>query len=301
MLTFQDQYQMYQQLTDDYSSTGLAIAKRDINEGGLVFLNRLGRKFNKEYLETSVEQNKQYYQFASGVLRISEIRILNGTNWYTPELITDEYEWNRLNTIPTTGSYPTAYYIRGFNEVGIYPIPSADISNGMQISYEPQHVDLTQDDFIAGSVTVTQGLPNGNTITHSADGFTQTMVGQYFQVTDGSDCRWYRIGAFVSTSILTLDNYYEGIPGTRPFRIGQVMKIPQGYQDAPVYYACSRYYMAQNDQRTAPAFDQRFETKLREARSTFGRSTSRNGVRTHLRNRGKFDNWIYLTPPISYP
>lgn len=301
MLTFQDQYQMYQQLTDDYSAAGLVIAKRDINEGGAVFLNRLGRKFNKEYLTTSIQQSKQYYQFAGGVLRISEIRILNGTNYYTPELITDELEWNRLNTIPTQGSYPTSYYIRGFNEVGIYPIPSADLANAMQISYDPQHIDLTQDDFTTGTITVTQGLPSGNTITHSGTGFTQSMVGQYFQTTDGTDGRWYRIGAFVSTSVLTLDNYYEGLPGSHTFRIGQIMKIPDGYQDAPVYYACSRYYMIQNDQRTAPAFDGRFESKLREARSTYGRSTSRNGVRTHHKNQGAFNNWIWLTPPISYP
>jgi hypothetical protein len=65
MLTFQDQYQLYQQIANDFSAATLLLAKRDINEGGAMFLNRLGRKFNKEYLTTSLVANQQYYQMSA--------------------------------------------------------------------------------------------------------------------------------------------------------------------------------------------------------------------------------------------
>lgn len=300
MLTFQDQWTLYQQLTQDYSTAGLVIGKRDINEGAAVFLNRLGRKFNKEYLKAGLVANQQYYQFASEVLRISEIRVLNGTNYYSPILITSESEWNQRNIIATTGNYPTHYYIRGFNEVGLYPIPVSTVANAIIVSYEPQHIDLTQDDFTTGTITVSNGSPNGQTITHSATGFTQNMVGRWLQITDGTDGKWYRIGAFTSSSVMILDNYYEGIAGSgRTFRIGEIMKIPNGYQDAPVYYACSRFYMTQNDQRTSPIYDARFDAKVRGAKETYARSTSRMGVRT--RNNTSRPDWRYLTPPIVYP
>jgi hypothetical protein len=297
MLSFQDQYQLFQQITQDYSAAGLVIAKRDINEGGAMFLNRLGRKFNKEYLTTSLVANQQYYQMSNGTLRISEIRCLNGTNYYTPELVTSEEEWNDMNTISTTGNYPTHYYIRGFNEIGLYPIPSTAVASGMIVSHEPQHVDLTQDDYTTGTITVSNGAV---AITHSASGFTQNMVGRWLQVTDGSDGKWYRIASFTSTSVVSLENYYEGISGSgRSFRIGEVMKIPNAYQDAPVYYACERFYMTQNDQRTAPIFGQRFEAKVKSAKETYGRSTSRMGVKT--RRSGRKPNWLDLTKPIIYP
>lgn len=297
MLTFTDQQTLYQQLTQDYSTPGLVIAKHDINEGCAMFLNRLGRKFNKEYLTASLVANQQYYQFPSEILRISEIRVLNGTNYYTPTLVTSESEWNQRNMIVVKGNYPTYYYIRGFNEVGLFPVPSAALANAIQVSYEPQHVDMTQDDYTTGTITVSN---NSQTVTHSATGFTQSMIGRWLQVTDGTDGKWYRIGAYVSTSSLTLENYYEGISGSgRTFRIGEVAKIPNAYQDAPVFFAAERFYMTQNDQRTAPIFAQRFEQRVRSAKETYAHSTSRMGVKS--RNSTRRPDWRYLTPPITYP
>lgn len=297
MLTFQDQYQLYQQITQDYTAAGLVIAKRDINEGGAMFLNRLGRKFNKQYLTANLTAAQQYYQFSSEVLRLSEARFLNGTNYYDAELVTDENRWNRLNTISTSGNYPTHYYIRGFNELGVYPTPSTTVTNGLAISYEPQHVDLTQDDYTTGTVTVTNGAV---AITHSASGFTQNMVGRWVQITDGTDGKWYRIGAYVSASVLNLENYYEGISGAgRTFRIGEMMKIPNAYQDAPVYYAISRFYDTEGDDKKSDRFDVRFERKVKSAKETYGRSTSRMGIKN--KNQGKPYSWIDLTPPVTYP
>lgn len=298
MLTYQDQYQMAQQMSGDASAPTLLLFKRDINEGGAVFLNRLGRKFNKEYLTASLKASQQYYEFATEILRISEIRCLNGTNYYTPQYVANELEWNELNTISTSGNFPTHYFIRGFNEVGLYPIPSANVTNGLVVSYEPQHADLSQDDFTTGTITVSNG---SQTITHSATGFTPQMVGRWFQVTDGTDPKWYKIGAYTSASALSLENYYEGISGSgRTFRIGEIMKLPNGYHDAPVMFALARYYMTQNDQRTAPTFEVRFEQRLKSARQTYARATSRVGVKTksgRMTGRG----WIDLTKSVIYP
>lgn len=287
---------MLQQITGDYSSTRLTIFKRDINEGGAVFLNRLGRKFNKGYETADLKSGQQYYQFSANVLRDSAVSVLHGTFWYTPELITSEEEWNRLNAIVISGNYPLQYFIRGFNEIGLRPQPSSDTVGGLKISFEPQHIQLTQDDFTAGTVTV-----NNNTIliTHSATGFTPQMVGRWFQITDGTDARWYRIASYVSSSQMNLENFFEGLDGSHTFRIGEVMKIPQGYQDAPVYFGAERHYIGLNDQRTSPIFHQRFEDKLTICKETYGRSTSQMGVKS--KNRMRRARWIDLTPPVTYP
>lgn len=293
MLTFQDQYEMAQQITNNYSSDQLVVFKRDINEGGAMFLNRLGRKFNRQYKTANLEDGKQYYQFPADVIRISEVSCVSGSFVYHPELVTSEEEWILLNQVNITGNYPTHYFIRGFNEVGLYPIPSADVTNGITVSYEPQLVELTQDD-IVGNITVTN-----DSITITGSGFTPQMVGRMFQVTDGTDGNWYRISAYVSGSSLQLENYFQGITGTRASRIGQAMNIPQAYQDAPVYYAVDRYYLTKNDQASALQFSKRFDMKIKSAKETYGRSTSRMGVKS--RRIRKYRPWSDAPPAITYP
>lgn len=298
MLTFTDQTAMCQAITSDSSASMLLNFKRDLNEGGAMFLNRLGRKFNKEYLTASIVSAQQYYTLSSGTLRISEVRVLNGTNYYKPDLVASEEEWDELNTVSQSGNIPTHYYIRGFNEIGLFPIPSAAVTNGLKISIEPQHVDLTQDDVTTGTVTVSNGSV---TITHSGTSFTPQMVGRWIQITDGTDGKWYKIAGYSSTSVVTLENYYEGISGaSRTFRIGEVMKIPNSYQMAPVYWALSNYYEAQNDPTLADRYEAKFDRKLKSAKETYGRSTSRLGVKSRIpKRRGR--GWIDFTRSVTYP
>lgn len=297
MLTFQDQYGLAQELTGDYDATRLVTFKRDTNEGGAMFLNRLGRKFNKRYKTASLTADRQYYQFSMDVLRISKVRVQQGSIWYTPALVTSEEEWDRLTAISISGNYPTHYYIRGFNEVGLFPTPSITVANALEISFEPQHIMLTQADYTTGTITVTDGAV---AITHSAAGFTPQMVGRWMQVTDGTDGKWYRVASYTSASQLNLENYYEGISGTgRTFRLGEVMNIPQGYHDAPVFYALELYYLGKQDKASAADYAGRFERKVKSARTTYGRSTSNLGTKS--RPSGRRASWIDLTPPVTYP
>lgn len=298
MYTFEDSYEEVQEISGDYSTSRLIKIKRDINQGATIFINSLGRKFNKEYITSSLVADQQYYQLPAGALRSSEVRVINGTQYLQPILVTSEEEWNRLNSISTTSNIPTHYYIRGFKEVGFYPVPGAAVTNGFKTSIEPQHGTLTQADYAIGTVTVADGSVD---ITHSATGFTPQMVGRGFEVTDGTDTRWYKIASYSSPSLLKLENFYEGISGAgRSFRIGEVFKIPNGYEDAPGYHALMKYYLGQKDKATAGDYRVLFKDQLKGAKTTYGRSTSRMGVKT-TNLRARKAKWIDLTPPVSYP
>lgn len=297
MLTFQDQYKMAQRITGDTSDETLADFKRDINEGGISFLNALGRKFNREYRKTSTVAGQQYYQMPQDVLRPSTIQVSDGNNLYTPQLVTSDQEWNDLNFTQATGGVATHCFVRGFNEIGLYPIPSQSIGDGLQVSYEPNQVYLSKDDFSTDTVSVENG---STTVTHSATAFTGDMVGRWFSVTDGTDTRWYKIASVDSSSSLTLENFYMGTTGSgKSFKIGEIMKIPDGYQDAPVFFALERYYLMQGDKPSADSYNARFDKRLRIAKKTYGKSTSQQGVRRTSSTR--LPNWIDLTPPVQYP
>lgn len=297
MLTYQDQYELAQQLTTDYDTARLVMFKRDINEGGATFANRLGRKFNKKFYITNKVAEKQYYQLPMNVIRISKVRVLHGRIWYVPTLITSEREWDVKNSFEVKGNYPTHYYIRGNNEVGLWPIPLSTVEDALEVSVEPQHTEMTQADFTTGTVTVTNGATS---ITHSATGFTPQMVGRWLQVTDGTDGNWYKVVSYNSPSSVSIENYYQGISGSgRAFRIGEVMDLPQGYHDAPVFYALELYYLSKQSKGDAEDYKQRFDRKVKSARETYGRSTSDYSTRS--RGSRRRASWIDLTPPVIYP
>lgn len=301
MFTFQDQTTWLQKKTGDTSAERKAIFQQDLNEGATLFMNRLGRKFNKEYRTTGIKAGQQYYQLPYDVLRPSEIRVKFGSLWYSPQLIVSEAQWNSLNMQAISDSVPQFYYIRGANEIGLWPIPNANVSGGLEISHEPQHVDLAADDFTTGKIAVTNGSV---TITHSATGFKKSHVGMHLQVAgDGKD---YRIAGYISSSQLSLENYYEGdtvaiSPGV-DFRIGPVMKIPKGYQKAPCYYAMEQYQLGEEDEKQAAQWAARFQGAIEECKETYSRSTSRMGVRKGPATRQrKGRGWIDLQPPVTYP
>lgn len=297
MLTFQDQYQMLQEQSGNYESAELTRFKRDLNRGATIAGNKVGRKAMREYKVADIEEDKQYYQFSADVLRISTIRCKNGTTWYTPTEIDNEDDWNRLNAITQTGNVVTHFFIRGAREVALYPVPSSNLSESLEVSFEPTQPLLRADDFTTGTVTVANGSV---TITHSGTSFTPQMVGRCFEVTDGSDTRYYRIASYTSSSVLKLENYYEGVSGSgRSFRIGEVFKLPDEALEAPVEYATWRYETRQKDKRAADDAKDSFNEILRTVKRTYGKSTT-NPVSKRL-HRGRRAKWIDLTPPIDYP
>jgi len=86
--------------------------------------------------------------------------------------------------------------------------------------------NLTVADYTTGTVTVTQ---NSATITGSGTTFTANMVGRWFQVTTNTlDSYWYRISAYTSATVITLESVYEGASGSGlSYKIGESMETPE--------------------------------------------------------------------------
>jgi hypothetical protein len=171
---------------------------------------------------------------------------------------------------------PTHYFVRGFDEIGFYPIPSAAITDGIEIRFEPKHTLLTAADYTDGTLTVTNG---STTVTGSSTTFTSSMTGRYLQVTDGTDGIWYKV-TYVSATSLTLENYYQGLSGSgRTYRIGQVMDLPEEYQEAPADYAMYRHFVSQGDLKTGAEFKAMFDNAKERATSQYAQKTANNVIR----------------------
>jgi len=163
------------------------------------------------------------------------------------------------------------YWIRGRNEIGLWPIPSQNTTNGLIISYEPRLADMSVDDVTTTTVTVTQGSQN---VTSPSSAFLPNMAGMYFSVTDGTDGNWYQITAATSTT-LTLENYYQGISESgASCIIGSAPDIPEDYHLGMVYYACMNYYLKRKDLETAGFYKGLFEDLLEQYKTTYAAKTT---------------------------
>lgn len=250
-------------------------AKRDINAGTARFLSKLNRPVDRQSRFTSSVANQQYYQIPEDAIRVSYVIYLTGTNIWIPLLeVGDEDTWRRMNEYPQTSSQPTHFFARGADEFGIYPTPSNSTSDGIELVYEPKNVLLTADDYTSGTLSVT----NGNaTVTGTGTTFTNLMAnGSYvLQVTDGTDGNYYRISAYSNATTLTIENYYQGITNaTATYRIGQVSKLPEEFQETPVDYALYRHFLEKNEMANANQFQTIWISSLKDAEATYGMATS---------------------------
>ena len=235
-------------------------AKSDINQALRLFKNSARRYTTRKEVTTNLVAGQQYYTFPEDMVRITEVKAnTGGYNWPLVN-VDSEALWNRFNVIPSnTVIVPQFYFIRGRNEVGLYPIPSVSTTAGLIVSYEPRMTDMSIDDTTTTTVTVTNG---SQYVTSPSTNFNTNMVGMNFSVTDGSDGNWYLITAATATQ-LTLENVYQGVSeSAAPCTIGLVPDIPEEYQLGLVYYACYNYYLKRNEMANATTFKGLYEELL---------------------------------------
>lgn len=204
--------------------------------------------------------DQQYYQYPLGLIITEACSVTVGSITYPLTTIYDQHSWDIQNAIqiqPTT--YPAFIFPRK-NDFGLWPIPQ-DVYT-INLNYYPRYVDLLVDDYTDGTVTVADGSA---TVTGSSTTFTTGMVGRYFNITDSSINGYgqqYQIASWVSTTELTLSNYWQG-NGTSglAYRIGQCPEIPdEGGIILADGVTADFYFGLRNDPTTAQAWENKFYT-----------------------------------------
>ena len=254
MLTFTTAYNRAINMVGASPTTNVADvinAKSDINQALRLFKNSARRYTTRKEVTTNLVAGQQYYTFPEDMVRITEVKSNTGSGSYNWPLVGIDSEaiWNRYNIIPNnTLMVPQFFFVRGRNEIGLYPIPSTNVTAGLIVSYEPRMTDMSLDDTTTTTVTVTNG---SQYVTSPSTNFNTNMVGMNFSVTDGSDGNWYLITSATATQ-LTLENVYQGVSeSAAPCTIGLVPDIPEEYQLGLVYYACYNYYLKRNEMANA--------------------------------------------------
>lgn len=240
------------------TASDMVFIKQDINQGVRLFKNAARRYWTRQEMITNLVANQQYYQLPPNLVRVTEVRInSNGLN-FPLVLVNSEHLWNKLNIIPAmTINLPTYGFIRGRNELGLWPMPASLTVNGLMVSYEPRLQDMTVDDVTTATNStggnVTANVNNGSVlVTLSSAIVTPSMVGRWFNVNDGTDGNWYQISSYVSTSSFNIEQKYAGLTNaTATFIIGEAADFPEDYHMALPYYAAYNFYLKRKDLATA--------------------------------------------------
>lgn len=275
MLTFTQAYTRAADITGISivtNTSALVNIKADINQGLRIFKNASRRYWTRKEATTNLVASQQYYTFPEDMVRITTVRVTSGGLTLPVVLEDSEEMWNRINLIPAmTVGIPTTGFIRGKNELGLYPIPSVNATNGLIVSYEPRLKDLSIDD----TTPVINVTNNSVTVAATTNLFNSKMVGMSLQVTDGSDGNWYPIVGYTSPTSITIENVYQGATSTGVASIiGQVPDIPEDYQLGLVYYAAYNYYLKRKDAGTASGYKALYEDLLTQYKEVYAAKTT---------------------------
>lgn len=276
MLTYTE---LYKEVADNCgfaagtSSTSLINAQRHINLALRKFKNSSRRYWTRKEVTTNLVAGQQFYTFPEDMVRVTTVRASSGSLTLPVTMIDSEELWNRINLIPAmTVGIPTQGFIRGRNEIGLYPIPSANTTAGLIVSYESRMKDMTLDDNTAITLNVTN---NSNIIVAASGTFNTNMVGMWVSVTDGSDGNWYQIVGYTDTTHMTLENYYQGPTESGVASIiAQVPDIPEDYHQALVDYACYRYFLKRKDKETAGDYKSLYQDSLDDYKKVYAAKTT---------------------------
>lgn len=291
MITFQDSYQKAQYLSGSNNSADITQFKQDINIGYQRFNAAISRYFTRKQQYADLVANQQYYQTPIDAVRVMQVTVTlpNGYVYPIQEQRSEE-QWRRNNIVSYTSNYAEEYFIMGNDQIGLWPVPSDDVTQGLRFIYQPQDVDLNQDDYTTGTVQVTNG---STTITGTGTTFTSNMIGRMLTVTDGSDGNWYEITAVANTTSLTVKTPIVGTSGSgKTYRIGQVFMFPGEYDDVPVDYALARFFESRNNATRGNYHLKKYEDSVDDAVRRYASSSTSNVITSSEEGL----NWWWMPP-----
>lgn len=268
MITFQQSYTRgadFCGISIAQNSASLINIKQDVNQGYRILKNASKRYWSRKEKTANLVANQQYYTFAADIVRATTVRVKIGGITLPITMVDSEDFWNKLNLIPTmTVGMPTHGFIRGRNELGLYPVPSSNTTGGLIISYESRQRDMSQDD-LTGNFGVTN-----NSATVTGTGFSAKMIDSWFTIGDGSDGYWYQVTNVVGTTQLTLENVFLGpTNASLAGLVGQCSDLPEDYHLAGPYFAAYNYYLKRKDKDTAAAYKSLFDALEKDYIATY--------------------------------
>lgn len=275
MLTFSQRKKMAAELCGiNQTEPVMSSIITNLNIADKIFQNAARRPWTRVEITADVVANQQYYKIPADMVRVAEVRCKQSTDStvIVPlEEVASELNWNRMNAFPNASMFPSHYFIKGHNEIGIFPIPSSDITDGLIVSYEPRVRDMGQND-VSFTASVTE---NSLEIVAATNVFKASMINNWYVYnTDGYDGNYYKIAEVTDATHAKLELPYLGeTSASASLKMGQAAPYPEEYHEAAVYYAAFMFFAMRKDSDTAAMYRSLFDESLQQYKTVYGNKT----------------------------
>lgn len=300
MIIWDKAYTLAQDWSGDKSATMLTNFKFLLNLGYKDILQIFTGEETEDVRTTSTQTGIRAIKLAPNYIRMHSVTATIGSQIHTLVEEESQERFNERLYLNRTSTRPEVYFLRprfgvGGTELLLDPIPSGT-STTITINYAANARDLSQDSYITGTITATNG---STTITGNGTTFTSAMVGRYFNVTDTTglgDGNWYRITGFTSTTAMTIENKYDGATVTgKTYTISEIFSLPEEAHMLPIYYTMMHYYLGYRQDKDEKRLAL-WETRYKAGLTALEKRYKKKGKNAVLRDKAKTTGWPIATP-----
>ncbi len=254
--TFTQLLDNYKTISRDSSSDNEALGKQLLSDYIREILYMADWTFNRSTATDLTEANKQYYPLPYNCWKLRTATVTVGSTIYTPLEITDERVWSILNTVKSSSNVPTYFYVKpSTSEVGFYPY-SSEAGDTITFTFQKKVPDFGETDYTTGTVAVTKG---SKAVVGTGTTWTSDMVGRGFKVSK----YWYEIASVVDATHLTLVREYgEDTASGASYTIAQLVPLPDGFENIPLYKALWFYFQSREQPAQADQYLALYEQGL---------------------------------------
>lgn len=293
MIYWDKAYGLAQDWSGDKSATMLTNFKFLLNLGYKDILQTFTGEETEDVRTTATQIGIRAIKLAPNYIRMHSVTATVGSQVHTLVEEESQERFNERLYLNRNSSRPEVYFLRprfgvGGTELLLDPIPST-ITTTITINYAANARDLSQDSYTTGTITATNGSAS---IVGVGTTFIQAMVGRYIQVNDiTGDGNWYRITGFTSTTVLTIENKYDGVTiSGKNFVIAEIFALPEEMHILPIYYTMMHYYLGyrqDKDEKRLALWETRYKAGMLAAEKRY----KRKGKNTVLRDKAKTTGW----------
>jgi len=279
MIRWDDAQTIMQSLGNDPSADSLTFLKLMANQGYKMVLSEFDSEQIEEERTIATVADTRSYQLPVDATWVSTLTIEDGTTKYPLTEVKSRTTWDRMTSNQVTG-IPEFYFYQPRKGIGgglllLDPIPGSVYD--LVITMETTGKDLKNDAYTTGTAAATQ---DSATVTGTGTTWTAPMVGRYIRFTGaGADGLWYKISAFVSTTEITLENYYQGEDySTAAYEIAEMFELPEDLHMAPIYYSLWHYYASRRDKGQAAIYKNLYDQVVEMGHNRHANKTRDNDI-----------------------
>jgi len=232
-----------------------------INEGIRFVTDACDLEYGRMEATDLTVASQQGYPLPVNMLRPNAVMLTISSTKYNPTEISDKSEWETINSTSPKGDTPLYwFYDQEERKIELYPTPTS-ASNTITIRGFKKRYELAASN-TTGTASVTAGA---SAVTSGTLTFTAAMVGQYIQFNDIDYL--YEITAFTSANAVTIREEALKTISASASTVGEVIPLPEGFEDLPMYYAMMSYYAIKENAEMKNHYKYLFDEKLKVLKS----------------------------------